>query len=102
MSPYQDLSDRMAGLNVEEEENAAFFFEGDVEEETNKYELCVVDRFLKEGNVNVRAMKTKMADLWKPALGISIKELEPWIFLYRFYQKKDMNWVLNGGLWSFD
>ncbi|KAL1818490.1 hypothetical protein ACET3Z_013359 [Daucus carota] len=33
MSRYQDLNERMAELNVEEEENSAFVFEGDVEEE---------------------------------------------------------------------
>lgn len=102
MSRYQDLNERMAELNVEEEENSAFVFEGDVEEVTNKYELCLVGRFLTERNVNVRAMKSKMADVWKPAMGISIKELEQGIFLFQFYHKEDMNWVLNGGPWSFD
>lgn len=35
-------------------------------------------------------------------MGINIKELETRIFLFQFYHKEDMNWVLNGGLWSFD
>lgn len=44
--------------------------------EVNKYELCVVGRFLTERSVNVRAMKTKMADIRRPAMGINIKEIE--------------------------
>ncbi|XP_074374343.1 uncharacterized protein LOC141714738 [Apium graveolens] len=92
----------MAGLDIDEEENTAFAFDGDVEEETTKYELCAVGRFLTERNVSVRAMKSKLADVWKPAMGINIKELEPGIFLFQFYHKEDLGWVLKGGLWSFD
>lgn len=45
----------MSSLDIDEEENAAFVFEDDVEEDNNKYELFVVGRFLTETNVNVRA-----------------------------------------------
>lgn len=84
----------MSGLDIEEEENAAFTFEGEAEEEINKYELCVVGRFLTERNVNVRAMKTKLADVWRLAMGINIKEIEQGIFLFQFYHKEDILWVL--------
>lgn len=53
----------MAGLNMEEEENEELVFEGDIEEEVDRYELCLVGRFLTEKNINTRAMKTKMADV---------------------------------------
>lgn len=77
-------------------------FGGNVKVDVNKYELCVVDRFLTERNINVNAMKTKMTNVWRPAMDINMKELEPGIFLFRFYHKEDMNWVLKGGSWSFD
>lgn len=35
-------------------------------------------------------------------MGINIKEIEQGIFLFQFYHKDDMNWVLRGGPWSFD
>lgn len=92
----------MAGLDIEEEENVEFILEGEAKEVANRYDLCVVGRFLTERNVNVRAMKTKIADVWRPALGINIEEIETGIFLFQFYHKKDMNWVLKGGPWSFD
>lgn len=47
-------------------------------------------------------MKTKMAYVWKPTMGINIKELEMGIFLFQFYHKEDKLWVMNGGPWSFD
>lgn len=62
---------------MEEEENEDFVFEEGVEEEVNKYEKCLVGRFLTEKNIKSRAMKSKLADVWKPTMGINIKELEP-------------------------
>lgn len=53
MSRYQDMSVRMSSLEIDEEKNVVFVIEGDVDEESNKYELCVVGRFLTEKNVNV-------------------------------------------------
>lgn len=102
MARYHDLNDQFNGLNIDEEKNVAFVFGGDAEAEVNRYELCVVGRFMTERNINVNAMKTKMADVWRPAMGINIKELEPGVFLFQFYHKEDMQWVLKGGPWSFD
>ncbi|XP_074322969.1 uncharacterized protein LOC141659929 [Apium graveolens] len=43
-----------------------------------------------------------MADIWKPTMGINIKELEQGIFLFQFFHKEDKAWVQNGGPWTFD
>lgn len=102
MARYNDLNDQFNGLEIDDEENSAFVFGDEVIEETNKYDLCLVGRFLTEKHININAMKAKMADVWRPAMGINIKELEPGIFLFQFYHKEDMNWVLKGGPWSFD
>lgn len=59
-------------------------------------------RFLTEKNINTKAMRSKMADIWKPTMGINIKELEQGVFLFQFYYKEDMDWVFNGGPWTFD
>lgn len=63
MARYQNIEEQMAIMNIDEEENEDFVFEGDVEEEVNKYEMCLVGRFLTEKNINTKAMKTKMADI---------------------------------------
>lgn len=102
MASYNDLNAQLDQLDIEEEENSVFVVGDDVDTAINKYELCVVARFLTERNINVNAMKTKMADVWRPAMGINIKEMEPGIFLFQFYHREDMQWVLRGGPWSFD
>lgn len=102
MARYHDIESQMASLDIEEEENESFVLEEDVEEGSNRYELCLVGRFLTEKTINLRAMRTKMADVWKPAMGISIKELEQGIYLFQFFHKEDMQWVVKGGPWTFD
>lgn len=102
MAKYQNLHEQFADLNVDEEENEDFVFEDGVEEEVNKYALCLVGRFSTEKNINTRAMISKMADVWKPAMGVNIKEIDPGIFLFQFYHREDMLFVINGGPWSFD
>lgn len=68
----------------------------------NRFDLCLVGRYLTEKNINVRVMKTKLADLWRLAMGITIKDIKPGLFLLHFYHKEDFLWVRNGGPWSFD
>lgn len=35
-------------------------------------------------------------------MGLSVKDLDQGLFLFQFYRKEDMQWVLKGGPWSFD
>lgn len=53
----------MASLDIEEEENESFVFDEDVEEAIKMFELCLVGRFHTEKTINLREMKTKMADV---------------------------------------
>lgn len=80
---------QMANLNIEEE-NESFVFDADVEEDTNRYELCLVGRFLTKKIINLRVMRMKMTDVWKLTMGISIKELEQRIYLFQFFHKEDL------------
>jgi 14-3-3 protein epsilon len=47
-------------------------------------------------------MKVRMADLWKPVKGVTIKEAKVGTFLFHFAHPLDMEAVLNGGPWTFD
>lgn len=44
-------------------------FEEGIEEEINRYETCLVGHFLTEKNINTRAMRSKLVDVWKPTMG---------------------------------
>jgi 14-3-3 protein epsilon len=47
-------------------------------------------------------MKVRMADLWKPVKGVTIKEANVGTFLFHFAHPLDMEAVINGGPWTFD
>lgn len=98
MANLEDINNQFAVMNVEDEENAKLIITDGVEEDSNKFELCLVGRFLTEKNINMRAMKTKLADVWRPARGINIKDIKPDVFMFQFYHADDMAWVQNGGL----
>lgn len=102
MADGRNIEQQMSRLGIEEEENESFASEGDIDEDINRYDLCLVGRLLTEKSVNVRAMKSKLADVWKPMMGINIKDLDQGKFLFQFFRKEDMQWVVKGGLWSFD
>lgn len=102
MARVEDIGARMAAMGLDDKENEGLCFGEEAEEASNKFKLCLVGRFLTEKSLNIRAMKSKLADIWRPVRGINIKDLKPGIFLFQFYHIDDMQWVLSGGPWSFD
>ncbi|KAL8100596.1 hypothetical protein AgCh_032744 [Apium graveolens] len=102
MATMNKIDILMSDLDISNEENEELVLDVESEETENRFELCLVGKFLIKKNLNVRAMKSKMADIWKPTMGINIKVLTPGLFLFQFYHKDDMNWMMNNGPWSFD
>lgn len=82
MAKVEELRDQLASMGIDDEENEKLIFGEEVEEVTNKFDLCLVGRFLSVKSLNVRAMKSKLADIWRHAHGINIKDLKPGIFLF--------------------
>ncbi|XP_074361359.1 uncharacterized protein LOC141701624 [Apium graveolens] len=78
------------------------WFDEEVIKNGNKFELCLVGRFLTEKNLNIPAMKSKMVDIWRSTTRINIKILSPGLFLFQFYHNDDMQWMVNNGPRSFD
>lgn len=102
MTTIASIDVQMEDLDIDNEENEELIFDEEVEEVGNKFELFLVGRFLTEQNINIRAIKLKTADLWKPKMGININVLKPGIFLFQFYHKNDMKWMMSNRPWSFD
>lgn len=69
MANIEGINDQLAIINIEDEENEELVFGDDAVEESNKFDMCLVGRFLTEKGINGRAMKSKMGDVWRPARG---------------------------------
>ncbi|XP_074342938.1 uncharacterized protein LOC141680674 [Apium graveolens] len=102
MATSSNIDVLMSDLDIANEEDEELVLDIECEEAENRFELCLVGKFLTEKNLNLRAMRSKMADLWKPAMGITIKSLTHGLFLFQFYHKNDMDWMVKNGSWSFD
>lgn len=94
MATVNDIEMHMVELDIEHEENEELINDTGVKEEINIFELCLVGRFLRKKNISVLAMKSKLADIWKPALGISIKDLNQGYFYFNFTKKRICNGCL--------
>ncbi|GAU42644.1 hypothetical protein TSUD_398490 [Trifolium subterraneum] len=88
-------------LNEEGDEGFVFDFEEDGDEQVD-LRWCLVGRFLCERAIHFNSMKIRMAELWNPVKGVTIKEARAGTFLFHFAHPLDMEVVLNGGPWVFD
>lgn len=96
-----DLFQDMERLNLREDDNMEFGPEGDQYEEANRA-LCLVGRFLTDRNIRVPIMKDRMADIWRPGRGVTIREVEEGLFSFQFFHQLDIQKVLKLGPWTFD
>lgn len=88
-----DIDVQLEELNIVAEENQELCFDEELEDASNKFDLCLVGRFLTKKNINAKTMKSKMTDVWRPTMGINIKEIKTGLFLFQFYLKDDLVWV---------
>ncbi|MCH82853.1 hypothetical protein A2U01_0003665, partial [Trifolium medium] len=92
----------LEGLSLhEEEEGFRFDFEADEDEQVD-LRWCLVGRFICERSIHFNSMSIRMADLWKPVRGVTIKEASAGKILFHFAHPLDMEAVLNGSPWIFD
>lgn len=62
----------------------------------------VFGRFLSDRPIRTNIMVDRLASIWRPGRGVSIKEKETGLFLFQFFHQIDKERVFKGGLWSFD
>ncbi|CAN1137899.1 hypothetical protein LINPERHAP2_LOCUS10349 [Linum perenne] len=98
----QGMEERLRQLAILEEEDEIEVPEELPDVPRESFELCVVGTFVTDKNINFNAMKTQLANLWKPGRGISIEDRGEGLYLFRFYHHIDLRLVIEGGPWTFD
>lgn len=92
-----------ASLSLDEEEEGKLVITTkDVEElgETNKHVL--VGRLATTKPVKFHIMRDMLASIWRPGKGVMISEIEPNLFLFKFYHEVDVKCVIEDGPWVFE
>lgn len=63
-------------------------------------QLCLVGRFVTTQSIRKHIMKERLAEIWRPLKGVSIREIVPGIILFQFVHVMDLERVCKGGPWT--
>lgn len=105
MDSTADLINDINNISLEDEDEGGLeIITGNADETQTGFDakLCVVGKFLTEGRTDFQALQQTLAALWKPGMGVYIKELETNLFLFQFYHEVDVKRVMEGCPWSFN
>lgn len=87
---------------TEEEEDTVEFKEEILEDRREEIKLSLIGKFLMTNTFSMRAMKSVMQTILQPSKGIVVRELGRNLFLFQFFLRKDKDFALSEGPWSFD
>ena len=86
---------------TEEEATVAVFNEDTPTEKAGEIALSLVGKLMCDGSFNTRVMKNVLNNIWKPAKGIAIRDLDCNLFVFQFFSEMDRKFMLNEGPWAF-
>lgn len=95
------METRFENMSLTDDGSMVFEGEGDPME-NNSGDLSLVGRFLTDRTIRFTIMRERMADVWRPGKGVTIKEQEKGVYVFQFYYRIDMQRVLMDGPWNFD
>jgi len=87
---------------TEEEETIVACEDETPSDRADQVALCLLGKLHTQHKFNVGAMKNVFKNVWKPAQGVIIKDLDWNLFVFQFFSKTDKDHVFNEGPWAFD
>uniref|UniRef100_A0A803NSX9 DUF4283 domain-containing protein n=1 Tax=Cannabis sativa TaxID=3483 RepID=A0A803NSX9_CANSA len=101
-SPVDLNLERVSIIPLEEEEEHAVSYEGPLIAEAEvDTQWSIVGRFLTDTPIDFMAMQNLMAVLWKPGMGMYVKELGGNKYIFQFYHEIDIQRVMDRSPWTF-
>lgn len=77
----------------------------DVEDEIcddESFQRTLADKLWLESSFNARPFKSTMINAWKLKNTMEIRDMSKNLFLFKFATKRELEFILIGGMWSFD
>ena len=98
-----DLQTAWQNLRLTEEEEVIVPCEEDnPSERADEVALCLLGKLHTKHKFNIGAMKNVFKNVWKPAQGVIIKDLDWNLFIFQFFSRTDKDYVFHEGPWAFD
>lgn len=90
-------------MNLDDEEGTTVPLQRETPTNTPLNEnLGLVGRFLTRKPTRTLIMKDRLAAIWQPGRGVSIRALDSNLFLFQFFHSRNLKKVFSGGPWYFD
>lgn len=86
-----DKEERVVGADIEEDQKTK-----------DRISLMLIGKVLTTKPFNVEAMRRTLRSVWNPKGGVAIRELEPNLFVFQFFNREDKERVEKGRPWTFD
>ena len=95
------MENQITALSLNDEEKEELDFQG-TWTESEGLGLSLLERFMTDMVINLLAMKHRMTILWRPTRGVTVKEVQPFLYIFQFFHIVDLQRVMDTGPWSFD
>lgn len=98
----QDLEDGCGNISLEEEEEKGIDLPEVAEDQSVNIDLqhAMVGRFLTDKHIKFEYMQQVLASVWRPVMGMRVKEIRANLFIFQFFHEKDLIRVLEKGPWG--
>ncbi|XP_075674919.1 uncharacterized protein LOC142644126 [Castanea sativa] len=67
-----------------------------------EFSLSLIGRFLTSKQINLRAAKNLLRNMWKLGDDMKIIEVGEGLLVFKFLMESQLQWVWNNGPWCFD
>lgn len=94
--------DSWKGVKLSEEEEIGVTAEDLEPEEEDQFQRSLAGKLWTSSAYNIRAFKQSIVEFWKLKNPVEIQDLGKNLYLFRFAAKRDLEYVLKNGPWSFD
>nr|GLL37660.1 uncharacterized protein LOC112095587 [Ipomoea trifida] len=98
----ESLGQTYAALSIEDGEEGVIVGLDENDAPVVNLRFIVVGRVVTDRPVRFTLFRDVMASVWRPARGVSVKDIGEDRFLFQFYHEMDVARVTEDGLWSFD
>ncbi|KAJ8423471.1 hypothetical protein Cgig2_013514 [Carnegiea gigantea] len=103
MEMSTSLEEEWQKLRLTEDEEQVVLVDDEEDSEKNEQiALCLLGKLFTDASFNIRAIKSVFRNLWKPAKGVVIRDLDSNLFAFQFFCLADRDYVLSDGPWAFD
>lgn len=103
-SEIQELEDGCNNISLETEEERGVDLPDENDEQSANINLrfAMVGKFLTDKHIKFEYMQQVLASVWRPVMGMRVKEIRANLFIFQFSHENDVARVLDNGPWGFE